>query len=82
MIVEMLHVKCFSLWLARASQVVLLLKNSPANAVNVRDTVSIPELGRSPGGGHSNPLQYSCLENAMDRAAERVTVHRAAQSQK
>ena len=48
-------------------QVVLVLKNSPANAGDVRDLGSIPALGRSPGGGHSNPLQYSCLENPMDR---------------
>ena len=46
-----------------ASQVVLVIKNLPANAGDVRDTGSIPELGRSPGGGHGNPLQYSRLEN-------------------
>ena len=46
-----------------ASQVVLLVKNPPANAGNVRDSGSIPGLGRLPGGGHGNPLQYSCLEN-------------------
>ena len=48
-----------------ASQVVLVVKNLPANAGGVRDSSSIPELGRSPGGGHSNPFQYSCLENPM-----------------
>jgi len=42
------------------------LKNLPANAV-LRDTGSIPRLGRSPGGRHGNPLQYSCLENPMER---------------
>jgi len=47
----------------RASQVVLLVKNLPANAGDIRDLGSIPGLGRSPGGGHGNPLQYSCLEN-------------------
>ena len=47
----------------RASQVVLAVKNPPANAGDVRDAASIPGLGRSPGGGHGNPLQYSCLEN-------------------
>ena len=41
----------------------------------------IPRLGRSPGGGHSNPLQYSCLENTMDRGAWQATVHRVAKSQ-
>ena len=46
-----------------ASQVVLLVKNPPANAGDVRDSGSIPGLGRLPGGGHGNPLQYSCLEN-------------------
>ena len=51
----------------RASQVVLVVKNLPANAWDIRDEGSIP--GRSPGGGHGNPLQYSCLENPMDRRA-------------
>ena len=46
-----------------ASQVALVIKNSPANAGDLRDVGSIPELGRSPGGGHGSPLQYSCLEN-------------------
>ena len=48
--------------------VALVVKNPPANAGD-RDAVSIPELGGSPGGGHSNLLQYSCLENPMDRGA-------------
>ena len=41
----------------------LVVKNLPAYAEDIRDTGSIPGLGRSPGGGHGNPLQYSCLEN-------------------
>ena len=41
-----------------------MVKNLPLNAEDIRDVGSIPGLGRSPGGGHSNPLQYSCLENA------------------
>ena len=45
------------------------VKNSPANAGDIRDTDLIPGLGRTPGGGHGNPLQYSCLENPKDRAA-------------
>ena len=45
----------------------------PANAEDVRDASLIPGLGRSPGGGHGNPLQYSCLENPMDREAWRAT---------
>ena len=45
-----------------------MVKNSPANAGDIRDVGLIPRLGRSPGGGgHGNPLQYSCLENPMDR---------------
>ena len=51
------------------SQVVLVVKNPPANAGKVRNMGSIPGLGRSPGGGHGNPLQYSYLENLMDRGA-------------
>ena len=54
----------------------LVVKNSPTNA---GDTGSISESGRSPGGGHGNPLQYSCLENPMDRGAWQAAVHRAAQ---
>ena len=46
-----------------------MVKNSPANAGDVRDAGLIPELGRSPGGGNGNPLQYSCLENPIDRGA-------------
>ena len=52
----------------------LVVKNPPASAGDVRYLGSIPGLGRSPGGGHGNPLQYSCLENPMDRGAWRVTV--------
>ena len=51
----------------RASQVGLVLKNLPANAGDVRDIGLIPGSGRSPGGGHGSPHQYSCLENPMDR---------------
>ena len=59
---------------------VLVLKNPPANAGDIRDADSIPGLGRSLGGGHGNPLQYSCLENPMDRGAWWATFHRVAQS--
>ena len=52
-----------------------------ANARNIRDVDSNPRLGRFPGGGHGNPLQYSCLENPMDRGAWQATVHRVAKSQ-
>ena len=54
----------------------LVVKNLPAKAGEVRDAGSIPGLGRSPGEGNGNPLQYSCLENPMDRGAWRATVHR------
>ena len=52
-----------------ASQVVLGVKNPPANAGDIRDAGSIPGLGRSPGERHGNPLQCSCLENPIDRGA-------------
>ena len=56
-------------------------KTPPANAGDTRDVGSIPGSGRSPGGGHGNPLQYSCLENPMDREAWQVVVHRVAKIQ-
>ena len=52
-----------------------VVKTPPANAGEVRDVRSIPGLGRSPGEGNGNPLQYSGLENPMDRGAWRATVH-------
>ena len=52
-----------------------MVKNPPANAGDVRDTGPVPGSGRSPGGGNGNPLQYSCLENPMDRGAWQNTVH-------
>ena len=52
-----------------ASQEVLLVKNPPANIGDIRNVDLIPGLGRSPGGGHGNSLQYSCLQNPMDRGA-------------
>ena len=66
--------------LIRASQVALVVKNLPADGGDRRDTGSIPGLGRSPEGGHGNPVQYSCLENPMDRGAWRATVHRVTKS--
>ena len=63
-----------------ASQVVVVVKNPPVNAGNIRDSGSIPGLGRSPGGRHGNPLQYSCLENPMERGAWWATVHRLTKS--
>ena len=52
-----------------------VVKNPHANAGDARDMDLIPGLGRSPGGGHGNPLQYSCLENSMDRGAWQAIVH-------
>ena len=63
-----------------ASQVDLVAKNLPANAGDLREAGSIPRSRRSPGGGHSNPLQYACLENPMDKGAWQAIVHRVAQS--
>ena len=57
-----------------------MVKNSPANAVDIRDTGSIPGLGRCPGEGHDNPLQYPCLENPMDRGAWWAMVHRVVET--
>ena len=61
----------------RASQVALVVKNPPTNA---GDSGSIPGLGRSLGGEHGNPLQYSCLENPMDRGGWQATVLDVAES--
>jgi len=69
------------LWNATgAFQVALEVKNLPANAGDIRDAGLIPGSGRSPGGGHGIPLQYSCLENPMDKGAWRATVHRVSES--
>ena len=59
---------------------VLAVKNPPASMGDVRDVGPIPRLGRFPGGGHGNPLQYSCLEKSMDRGAWQATVHGVAKS--
>ena len=68
------------LYIVLASQVLLVVKNLPTNAGDIRDASSISGLGRSSGGWHDNPLQYSHLENPMDRGAWRATVHRVAKS--
>ena len=65
-----------------AFSVVLVIKNLPANARDTRDMGSISGSGRSPGGGHGNPLQYSCLENPTDRGAWRATVHKVTKSRR
>ena len=63
-----------------ASQMVLVVKNPLASARDMRDVSLIPGSGRSPGGRNDNPLQYSCLENPMDRGPWQATVHRLAES--
>ena len=56
-----------------------MVKNPPASAGDIKDKGLIPGSGRCPGGGRGNPLQYSCLENPMDRGAWGATDHRVAQ---
>ena len=56
-----------------------MVKNLPANAGDTGDASLIPGSGGSPGGGNGTPLQYSCLENSMDRGAWQVTVHKTAE---
>ena len=68
---------CVCVW---ASQEELVVKNPPANEGDLRDAYFITGLGRLPGGGHGNPLQYICLDNSMDRGAWRAMVHRVAKS--
>ena len=57
-----------------------MVKNLPANTEDLKEKCSISGLGRSPGGGHGNPLQYSCLENPMNKGAWQATVHKIAES--
>ena len=67
-----IYIEMCNIW---AYQVLLVVKNPRANARDARDTGLIPGLGRSSGGGNGNPLQYSCLENPMDRGAWQATDH-------
>ena len=78
--VIMLSEKCQSQKVAYLMIPTRVIKNPPANAGNIRNMDSIPGWRRSPGGGHGNPLQYSCLEKPMDREAWLATVHRVSQS--
>ena len=57
-----------------------MVKNTPANAGDIRDAGEIPGSERAPGGGHGNPLQYTHLENSIDRGAWRATVHSVTES--
>ena len=63
-----------------ASQVVQVVNNPPANAGEMRGSCSTPGLGKSSGGGQGNPLQYSFLENPVDREAWRAGIHRVTES--
>ena len=82
------HLDCFHILaivnnaaMNKEGEVVLVIKNLPANAGDIRDVGSIPRLGRSPGGEHSNSFQYSCLESPMGRGTWWATVHGVAKSQ-
>ena len=77
----MRYILTFRYMTFKASQVVLVVKNPPANAANVRETDSIPLWGRYPGEGNGNPLQYSCLKNSLDRGVWGATAPRVAKSQ-
>ena len=72
---------CFKVFNDKVSQLVLVVKNMPINAGDVQDSGSIPGSGRSSGEGHGNPLQYSCLENPVDRGAWQAMVLRGEKSQ-
>ena len=63
------------------SEVALVVKNTPVSEGDIRDMGSVSGLERSPAGGHGNQLQYSCLENTMDREAWRAIVQRVAKNQ-
>ena len=67
--------------LLQASQVALVVKNLPANPGDIRDADANPGLGRCPGRGHGNSLQYSCLESPMGREAWQATVHNITKNQ-
>ena len=69
---------CVCVYIYGASQVSLVVKNLPANAGDIKNVCLIPGWRKSPGGGHGNLLQYSCLENPMDRETWWATVRRVA----
>ena len=68
------HLPVYLTWMALSASVALVVNNMPDNAGDARDAGSTPGSGRSPGGGNGNPVQYSCLENPMDRGGWQVTV--------
>ena len=73
----LLNVEYMNEW---TSLVALVVKTPSVNVGDIRDVGSIPGPGRSPGEGHGNPLQYSCLENPLDRGAWQATVHMVSKS--
>ena len=73
---------CWTPGFAEVPQVALVVKNPLINAGNIRNISLIPRSGRSPGGGHGNSLQYSCLGNSLDRETWWATVHGVAKSHK
>ena len=75
---EVTLVVVVTIQLVWASQIALVVKSLPANAGDLRDPGSIP--GRSPGGGHINPLQYPCQDNSIDRGAWLATIYKVAKS--
>jgi len=75
-----IHSLIFRIDIQKVSQVALVVKNMPAMAGDLRDSAWIHGSGRSPGGRYSNPLQYSCLENPMDRGSCWSMVNRVAKS--
>ena len=75
----LLHRKLI-IWLDEAAQVSFVVKSLSTNVGDIGDLGSVPGLGRYPRGGHVNPLQYSYLENPMDRKSWRAMVHRVAES--
>ena len=72
--------KIFKIFFVFDVSIALVVKNPPANAGDERDVSSITGLARSPEGGHSNPLQCSCLGNPMDRGSWQAAVHGVAQT--
>ena len=72
--------RCPACWAPCASHMAPMLKDPPVNARDIRDLGLIPGLGRSPGRGQGNPLQYSCLENPMERGAWWARVHGVTES--
>ena len=74
-----LNTLLYVIFLSSSLRMAIVVKNLPANAGDKRDAGLIPGSGRSPGGGHDNPLQHSCLENSKDTVVWWATVHGVAE---